>query len=244
VIALLLALASAGPGGDPAAAFREAGERYLAGDFEEAVRRYQALVEAGWSGAALHYDLGNAWLRAGRPGKAAASWERALRLDPDDAEARANLALVRRPFAARLPWARPEPLAERAAALLSDRQAVGGLSAAWIALWALLALRLRAWDGRRALLGLGAGIAGIAAVALGAAVAVQARAAREPVAVVVAADAPLREAPSPGLPATLALPEAARVRIVAVEGAFCRVRLPGGLEGFAAAADLEPVGAP
>jgi tetratricopeptide (TPR) repeat protein len=240
-LALSLALAGADEPGDPAAAFREAGERYLAGDFEEAVRRYQALLDAGHSGPALHYDLGNAWFRAGRPGRAAASWERALRLDPGDAEAAANLELVRRGFAGRMPWARAEPLRERVAAQLSDRAAAAGLAVAWALLWLALGLRLRARGRRRGWLAALSGLAVLGALGFGWVIAEQARGLREPRAVVVAPGAGLRETPSDGERAALELPEGAALRIVGVEGEFARVRLPGGVEGWARREELEPI---
>jgi len=243
--ALLLALAApAPPRPDPAAAtaaFREGHERYLAGDFEEAVRRYQAAVAAGLDGPALRYDLGNAWFRAGRPGMAAASWERALRLDPGDEEARANLELVRRPFASRLPWARPEPLGERVSARVSDLGAAFAFGVPWLLLWAALAARIRARPGRRGALSAAAALCGLLALGGGLLVAGKARELRAPRAVVVSPGAALREAPSPELAPSLELPEGAPLRALSAEGDWLRVRLPGGLEGWVRLDDVEIV---
>jgi tetratricopeptide (TPR) repeat protein len=234
-LAALLAGLVAAPAASPAeasAAFREGNERYLAGDFEGAARGYQAALEAGLDGPALRYDLGNAWFRAGRPGRAAASWERALRLDPGDEEARANLELVRRPFAARLPWARPEPAGERLAARVSDLSAALAFALPWLVLWGALAARLRARGARRTALALAASAAGLLALGGGLLVAARARELRAPRAVVVAPGAPLHQAPSPQVEAPLELPEGAPVRAVGAEGDWVRVRLPGGLEGW------------
>ncbi|MBI5066971.1 MAG: tetratricopeptide repeat protein [Deltaproteobacteria bacterium] len=227
------------PPADPAAAFREAHARYLAGDFEGAALRYQALADAGLTGAALHYDLGNAWFRAGRPGRAAAAWERALRLDPGDAEAEANLRLVRRAYAARPPWSRPEPLAERIAARVSDLAAALAFALPWLGLWAALALRLGARGARRTLASALAALCALLALGGGLLVAARAREQRAPRAVVVVPGAPLLEAPSDALRATLELPEAAPLRALAAEGDYLRVRLPGGVEGFVRKADVE-----
>ncbi len=233
------ALLGAAPPPDPAVAFREAHERYLAGDFEGAAARYQALADAGLSGGTLHYDLGNAWFRAGRAGRAAAAWERALRLDPDDAEARANLALVRRAFAARPPWSRPEPLGERGAARVGDRGAALAFGLPWLGLWLALALRLAARGSRRTALGAAAALGALLALGGGLLVAARARELRAPRAVVVAPGAPLLEAPSDALRPSLELPEAAPLRALSAEGEYLRVRLPGGLEGFVRRGDVE-----
>jgi len=233
------ALLAAAPPVDPAVAFREAHERYLAGDFEGAASRYQALLDAGLSGGALLYDLGNAWFRAGRAGRAAAAWERALRLDPDDAEARANLALVRRAYAARPPWSRPEPLGERVAARVGDLSAALAFALPWLGLWAALALRLASRGRRRALLGAAAALAALLALGGGLLVAAKAGELRAPRAVVVAPGAPLLEAPSDALRPFLELPEAAPLRALSAEGEYLRVRLPGGIEGFVRRGDVE-----
>lgn len=244
--ALLLALAASGPAsaadpGTAAAAFQAGHERYLAGDFEGAARRYEAAAAAGLEGPALRYDLGNAWFRAGRPGRAAASWERALRLDPGDEEARANLALVRRPFAARLPWARPEPLAERIASRVPDLAAALAFAVPWLGFWGALAARLRARAARRLALSLAAALSALLALGGGLLVAGKAKELRAPRAVVVAAGAALREAPSPQVAPSLELPEGAPLRALAAEGDWLRVRLPGGLEGWVRREDVEIV---
>jgi tetratricopeptide (TPR) repeat protein len=243
--ALLLALGAApGSPADPAAAaaaFREGTERYLAGDFEGAARRYQDAAGAGLDGPALRYDLGNAWFRAGRPGKAAASWERALRLDPGDEEARANLETARRSFSARLPWARPEPLAERIAARVPDLGAALAFALPWLLLWGALAARLRASGSRRAALSLAAWAAGLLALCGGLLVAARARELRAPRAVVVSPGASLHEAPAPDPRGALDLPEGAPLRALGAQGDWLRVRLPGGLEGWARREDVEVI---
>lgn len=239
--AALLAAPPAAAPADPSAAFREAHRRYLAGDFEEAAERYQALLDAGYGGSALLYDLGNAWFRAGRAGRAAAAWERALRLDPGDAEAEANLQLVRRAYASRPPWSRPEPVLERVAARASDGSAALAVALPWLGLWAALGLRLGSRGRRRALSGVAAALCGLLALGGGLLVAAKAREQRSPRAVVVAPAAPLFEAPSDALRPTLELPEAAPLRALAAEGDWLRVRLPGGIEGFVRRGDVELV---
>ncbi|BCU07500.1 VWA domain-containing protein [Allochromatium tepidum] len=64
---------------------------YRAGKFEQAL---EAL--AGLTGATPEYNRGNALARLGRLQEAAAAYERVLEQDPDHADARHNLELVRR----------------------------------------------------------------------------------------------------------------------------------------------------
>lgn len=78
----------------PADLYHEGNRLYQEGDFEGAAARYQAVLEAGMESAALHYNLGNAHFRLGRLADAVVAYERAVRLDPGNADARANLALI------------------------------------------------------------------------------------------------------------------------------------------------------
>ena len=71
-----------------------AGDRaYEEKNFTQALQSYQAEVRANPSSAA-YYNLGNAHYRLKEYGKAVLAYRRSLRLDPDNADARHNLALV------------------------------------------------------------------------------------------------------------------------------------------------------
>jgi len=73
----------------------EGNRLYQQEDFAGAAAAYEAVLEAGYESAALHYNLGNAYFKAGELGRSILSWERALALSPGDADARANLDLAR-----------------------------------------------------------------------------------------------------------------------------------------------------
>ena len=75
--------------------FAKANQEYAQGHFKEAIAGYEALVHGGQWNANLFYDLGNAYFRTRDFGRAILNYERALALDPSQAEARANLQLVR-----------------------------------------------------------------------------------------------------------------------------------------------------
>lgn len=74
-----------------------ADEAYMRGgenDYKEAIRLYKAAIERDGSSAAIYYNLGNAYYRVDSLAKAIIYYERALRLDPTDEDARANLEFV------------------------------------------------------------------------------------------------------------------------------------------------------
>jgi len=235
-LALVAALASAG---DPAARL-EAGNALLAGgDAAGAGRVYEGLVADGLESPALHVNLGAARLRAGRRGAAVASWLRALRLDPGDADARANLALLRARGGDRLAPASEPPLVARLVERTPDGIAALAFLAPWLLLWTLLAARLRSGTRGRALLSSAAAIAALAAAA-GAALVVLRDAERQvELAVVVRDGAPLRDGPEEALRPARTLREATVLRVLDGDGAALRVRLPDAREGFVAQSDVE-----
>jgi tetratricopeptide (TPR) repeat protein len=96
LIGLLLWLAWTGPAPALAASaeFDTANQLYFEGKFAEAARVYQKLIEAEPSGV-LYYNLGNAWFKAGQPGRAIAAYLRATQLNPRDPNLRFNLRFVR-----------------------------------------------------------------------------------------------------------------------------------------------------
>ena len=77
------------------AAFAKANADYASGSFPAAISGYESLIKDRQWNASLFYDLGNAYFRAGDHGHAILNYERALVLDPNQPEARANLQLVR-----------------------------------------------------------------------------------------------------------------------------------------------------
>jgi len=74
--------------------FARANEQYRAGRFNEAVQSYEEVATQGWVSPSVFYNLGNAYYRMGRVGPAMLAYERALKLDPSDEDARHNLRLL------------------------------------------------------------------------------------------------------------------------------------------------------
>lgn len=67
---------------------------YSADNYTLAESLYLQAMEVGGSSSALFYNLGNAYYRQGNLGKAIVNYERALKLDPTNADAKANLDFV------------------------------------------------------------------------------------------------------------------------------------------------------
>lgn len=74
---------------------QQADSAYNAEMYTKAIDLYnKSIAEEGKSGD-LYYNLGNAYFRADKLGKAVVSYERALRIDPTNEDARTNLEFVR-----------------------------------------------------------------------------------------------------------------------------------------------------
>jgi len=95
VLAAALILATAAGAGVLEGTMARGNQLYESGDYAGAAAEYEKVLDYGLRNAAVHYNLGNAWFKLDRPGRAILHYERALRLDPGDADARRNLAFVR-----------------------------------------------------------------------------------------------------------------------------------------------------
>lgn len=72
----------------------KANDLYESGEYAKALEIYEGLVEDGAVDPDLFYNLGNAYYKEGRPGRAVLYYKRALRLAPRDEDAQTNLHLV------------------------------------------------------------------------------------------------------------------------------------------------------
>jgi hypothetical protein len=89
------AVCAQGPADRVKETFAQAVEAYKKGDYETAVRLNSSILAAGVESAALHYNLGNSYLRSRQIGRAIASYLRAQRLSPGDVDVLANLNYAR-----------------------------------------------------------------------------------------------------------------------------------------------------
>ncbi len=77
------------------ASMEKAAELYAQGEYELAINEYEDILASGSESATLYYNLGNSYFRAGQNTKAIINYERALKLDPTDADTRHNLEFAK-----------------------------------------------------------------------------------------------------------------------------------------------------
>jgi len=75
--------------------FLRGNEAYMKGDYGNAVKNYESIIDRGTESANIYFNLGNAYFRSGEPEKAILNYERALRIHPGDAEILANYKFVK-----------------------------------------------------------------------------------------------------------------------------------------------------
>ena len=95
LLIVLCLLPSVCAGADSAKLFEEANTCYRTGDYAKAAGLYESLVEQAPRVAVFHYDLANAYVRLGKLSQAILNYEKALRLDPRNADIRENLRHTR-----------------------------------------------------------------------------------------------------------------------------------------------------
>ena len=97
VIALLLALPLGAQAAEsyPDSLWMAGVEAYSAGQWAEALQDWSDVAATGLRSKELYYNLGNAYFKTGETAQAVLNYERALRLDPSDADVRYNLEFAR-----------------------------------------------------------------------------------------------------------------------------------------------------
>lgn len=83
----------------PERLFDQANQRFITAEspaqFEEAAAMFQAVLDQGKVGSAVLFNLGNSWMRAGKPGRAIAAYRQASLLAPRDVIVESNLEMAR-----------------------------------------------------------------------------------------------------------------------------------------------------
>lgn len=70
-------------------------EYFLNGEYESAIKEYQAVIDSGFESAELYYNLGNAYYKSHKITMALVHYEKANILDPRDEEILHNLEMTR-----------------------------------------------------------------------------------------------------------------------------------------------------
>ena len=79
----------------PEEVFSKANSLYAEERYEDALRLYEEILEAGWEAPELYFNASNCYLRTGRPGYALVMCKRAARLAGGDEDIEANLAFIK-----------------------------------------------------------------------------------------------------------------------------------------------------
>jgi hypothetical protein len=181
------------------------------------------------------YNLGNSYARAGKPGLAVLSYERAALLAPDDADINANLAYVRASAHVSM---KPRSRFERLV------QATSPTSAAWLGVFGLaligIGLIARKVAPRFRWMPRGGILLGVALIALTVTNAMLLWP-RMREAVVLIDQTPARVSPVPMGDTAFVLREAESVTMTAEHEDFMLIRSRGGLSGWVARANLGAV---
>lgn len=90
------------------ALFGDANAAFYAGDYAEAIQKYEELRSAGVVDGDLSYNLGTAYAKEGQLGLALLNFERSLYLDPGASDAQTNLEATQQGLAERLTATRGE----------------------------------------------------------------------------------------------------------------------------------------
>ena len=222
-------------------AFNRGGALFAKGDYAAAIEEYASLTLAN---PALEYNRGLAYLKLGRLGKAVVHFERALRLDPADEDARYNLELIRAAQKDRL----PSPQGGGAMAMVEELYHALPLEAVTMAalgLWALgwaLGAGLILSRGARRAFSIALAVTGVAAalwITLTAARIYEYE--RGGRAVAVADTVEALAAPSAGAKVSFTFHEGTVTHIRQVEGNFALVVAPNGLSGWVDRAAIEEI---
>lgn len=211
--------------------FVEGNDAYYRQDYDTAKARYTHLIEGGFGGADVLFNLGTTQLAEGSLGPAVVSLERARRLDDAD-DIEANLAIARKQQVDQVVGEESAvPFTWRLADAVNEHLVAGGFLASW---WAAL-LCFVWWRQARttllpALLALGLFVGG---AALGALTANHAWVRRSVVeAVVTASSVKVVEFPGPTAKTSFEAHAGLKVRIMESSGAYVRIRLPNAVEGW------------
>ncbi len=213
------------------ALFAQANDDFYRQQYDKAKDGYQKLLEHGFGGQDVLFNLGTTCLQAGQLGEAVLYLERARRLSRND-DVEANLSYARTLMVDKVVGAGgDEPFLERLAhATPGDWPAVSFLICWWLFFGLLFAFRRAS---RRLLLGFAMGFALLGSVAFGGLTAVHVWVQHNVLeAVVMPQTAKVLEFPGEAAKVAFEVHSGLKVRLMEESGKFVRIRLPNGLEGW------------
>ncbi len=223
--------------------FDEGNRQYLEGNYAAAVDAYQKALATGYASDLLYYNLGNAYYRLDAFGQAIRYYEKARRMMPENRQLAHNLNIVRARLADHFSQA-PAPIWQVWWQKVAARTGawglfLGGLFCYLIAagLWGYRIRRGVRNPWRRRAFAVSAALAVLLlAAAFAASSGGEARRG-----VVVADRADLRAGPSETAETERVIHEGVVVDVTATEGAWVKVRLPNGVDGWLRARALADI---
>jgi hypothetical protein len=215
-------------------AFDAANRTMVAGNLAQASQGFESLIARQGYSAPLLFNLANAQLREGKPGRAILNYERARWLAPNDPDIDANLRLARERSQTVL--AAPWPLRFASLFTMNGWAGLGAGSLLLVTATLPLALLL---PRRRTVLRLARVLAVVTLLASLAAIG--ARWGELSRAVIVAKAAPARISPVTVGQAIFTLPEGTMVNIEKSNGPFTLVIAQNGQKGWVSRDDIKPV---
>jgi tetratricopeptide (TPR) repeat protein len=241
-IGLLLALAPRARADLIDEAWRRGNDAYFRGDYAGAVAAYEQLDRQNVVSADLYYNLGVAYFRLGNLGRAVWSFERAVGLDPEDEDARFNLAqtrkLAERRVHDKIEGAERDAIWIRAVTFFTGSQQTWLFLLLYLGCFTLLFFWRRARDASRAVLGAGAALTGAAAALVGLLLVGRVALDRIPFAVVLPDVVAVKEGADPNYRTSFAVHAGLRVRLLERDQDWLRIRLANGLEGWVRDQDI------
>lgn len=222
-------------------------DAYTSGDYASAIADWEDVRETGLMSKELYYNLGNAYFKSGEIAPAILWYERALRLDPSDADVRYNLDYARALTQDRIDEV-PEIFFEQWGHALcyllpSNVWAVIGLIGFALMVACVLLFLLGSTPGRRKL-GFFLGIAFLVVALLGWDFAQWQRteALRQDQAIVMKPVSSVKSSPATeGAKDLFILHEGTRVRILDNVGSFSCVELADGRQGWIPSREIEVI---
>ncbi len=215
--------------------FQQANESFLKQDHAAAREGYEKLIERGFGGPDIHYNLGTTYLAQGDLGHAVLAFERARKAGGDGPDLEANLELARAQQLDKVVGTAPEePFLQRLVAATSGNLVAWLFLGTWLAGFAFLFLFRVLRPGRRAWAAVVGGLLLTASVPSGALLAAHVwvqQTVHE--AVVIAPTLRAREFPKEEAKVSFEVHPGLKVRVMEETGRYVRIRLPNGLEGWA-----------
>jgi hypothetical protein len=232
VLAAILAQGSYYTAEEAQSLFSQANDAYDREDYATAREGYQRLLDHGFGGPDVLFNLGTNFLAQGDLGAAVLYLERARRAG-SASDVDANLALAKSKQLDQIVGGPNEdPFLQRVVAATSENAVAWLFLAAWD-LGLLLIMLRRFVSGRRILTAAAAGSALAAALPAGLLL-VAHMYVRETIseAVVMARTLPARELPKDSAKVSFEVHSGLKLRLLERSGKFVKVRLPNGLEGW------------